>query len=465
MKKVLFILGAVLFLFLTGMDAFGRQTVVSRINPFFTGGRHWMTAREFPAGNTFQAIDDFVDSYEDFKLAVLRHFQAKDSEFAIFFQVGPSDVNAWWNQVNKDQDVPWLTHSWHAVSYTDGLVSMATFSVDYWHTGSQEAQLETVLRDKVRELVNSDMDLPAREKAIHDWVVQHVTYDQTLQRHSDYHAFFEGSAVCQGYSLLISRMLAMAGVENRIVTGTTANGGDHAWNMVNLCNTWFHLDATFDDPVGMRPGYIRWKYYNVSDGTIGIDHSWIFTDYPACTTSYVDGLCLGVPDVCSIFAPRNCLDELQCLNIGGTWNGVCSVPGSDDGGGDAGDAVLAAPVQAMAPVTYGSENPVYPEYTLVELAPGPILLQPRLQVAASDVGKLVRLFVYISLPDTGAGFNFSAPAPVTLGSEAVFSGVFPKVLDFSQQHNFVFDVYYGYVLGDGTIRYNAYEVGVDALLW
>jgi len=463
MKKVLFILGVVLFLFLAGMDAFGRQTVVGQINPFFTGGQHQITARELPTGNTFQVIDDFVDSYEDFKLAILRHFRAKDSEFTISFQVGSINVNAWWNQVDKDQDAPWLTHSWYAASYPGGLVSMATFSVDYWHMGSQEVQLESVLRDKVRKLINSGMDLPAREKAIHDWVVQHVTYDQTLQKHSDYHAFFEGSAVCQGYTLLTSRMLAMAGVENRIVTGTTANGGNHAWNMVNLCGSWFQLDTTFDDPIGMPANYLLYNYFNVTDQQLSADHSWIWSDYPACQTAYIDGSCQEVTG-CSIFTPSWCNDEFQCINVSGTWkDGVCTVPGSDSGEEDTGDAELAAPLQDMVAMTFGTDQ-VYPEFTRVNVAAGPVRLQPKLVVDVRDRGKPADLFVYIYLPGSKGGFNFSGPR-VVLDDEADFAPVFPDVLDFSRQSNLIFYVYYGYVLADGTIRYNAYEVLVDVLFW
>lgn len=148
------------------------------------------------------------------------------------------------------------------------------------------------------------------------------------------------------------------------------------------------------------------------------------------------------------------------MNASGTWNnGACSVPGSNPGGG--GDqAELAAPGQAMAAVTFGSVTPVFPEWNLIAVNSGSVLLQPKLKVPGSDLGKPATLFIYIYLPDSRSGFSFPGPS-VTLGNEVSFEPVFPRSIDLSNQKNFVFDVYCGYVLADGTIRYNAYEVWVD----
>jgi transglutaminase/protease-like cytokinesis protein 3 len=115
-------------------------------------------------------------------------------------------------------------------------------------------------------------------------VVKHVTYDQSLQSQSDYDAFSSGSAMCQGYVLLIDRMLAMAGIEVKIVVGTTG-GTIRAWNLARFCNAWFHLDASLDNPAGMAPGYVSWDYFNLSDAEMGTDHSWINGDYPAAAAA------------------------------------------------------------------------------------------------------------------------------------------------------------------------------------
>ena len=476
MKRFFTLLLTAVLLIVPALDvgAAGRQ-VITEINPILTGGRRQVTAHEVPesADGGFQACDEVIDGFADFKLAMLRHLRAKDTDFSICFQTQPSEQYflTWWDQLSTDQDISWLTNSWSEVryrySYNATGVSQATYSLIYWHNQQEEIQLEAAVRDQVRQLITPDMDLPTREKIIHDWVVKHVTYDQTYQNYSDYQAFFAGSAVCQGYSLLVDRMLSMAGIEDRIVTGTTANGGDHAWNLVNLCGDWFHLDATFDDPIGMGPDYIRWQYFNCTDAAMRSDHNWTVNDYPAAAVPFVNGSCLDTgAGACSIFTPWNCLTETQCINVSGNWaNMVCSVPGSDPGGGGGnagGGSSLAAPPQAMVAETFSPTVVLNPGETIVPVSAGPLLLQPKLTVSGSDWGRSASLFIYIYLPGSNSGFNYSGPR-VTLENEVSFAPIFPDAVDLSNQHHFIFDVYCGYVLDDGTIRYNAYEVWVDVL--
>ena len=45
----------------------------------------------------------------------------------------------------------------------------------------------------------------------------------------------------------------------------------HAWNLVRLKNTWYHLDAAFDNSLG-RYGQKRFDYFNLDDKMIFKDH-------------------------------------------------------------------------------------------------------------------------------------------------------------------------------------------------
>jgi hypothetical protein len=65
--------------------------------------------------------------------------------------------------------------------------------------------------------------------------------------------------------------------------------GSHAWNMVNLCGTWFHVDATWDDPVPDEPGRVLYNYYNLSDTQMEADHYWDNLNYPSASFDYVEG--------------------------------------------------------------------------------------------------------------------------------------------------------------------------------
>jgi hypothetical protein len=441
----------------------------TRINPAWEGVLDIVPPSPPAADGRFQADAETVFGYDDFKLAVLRAMRRKATGFTIFFAAGYrpiyydrnyNELNDWWDSISRDQEnIPWLTHTWTSAEWSfytsGGAVTEATFDIKYMYSRSQEEDLEAAARELVRSLVTAGTDMPTREKVIHDWVARHVSYDQSYERYSDYDAYFDASAVCQGYALLTSRLLSMAGIENRYVSGY-GDGESHAWNLVKLCGSWFHLDVTWDDPIGMPADYVGYDYYNLADNRMDDDHWWDTAAYPAATTTWSDNFCAGeVAGNCSIFTPQACYSELSCINIGGDWNGAaCAVAGSGSTGDD--DPVPAAPSAALTAIDYG--QPANPAAISLSVPAGPILLQPTMTVKAGDGGRQASLFVYLYMPAINAGFTFNAPAPQVLGGVADYAAVFPWAIDLAGYGGLVFDVYCGYALADGTIRYNVYRV-------
>ena len=122
-------------------------------------------------------------------------------------------------------------------------------------------------------------DKKQRVKAIHDFVVLRLTYDDaTLEKilAHDYSAlpsqqaepvFAARTGVCEGYSRLVIAIGKAAGVEIAFVSGyirdpsrrltgvddpikASLQGVLHAWNAVLIDDEWLLLDATWDDPSG-----------------------------------------------------------------------------------------------------------------------------------------------------------------------------------------------------------------------
>ena len=54
----------------------------------------------------------------------------------------------------------------------------------------------------------------------------------------------QGKAICGGYSDLMAIYLNRLGIKNYKISSNT-----HIWNFVYLNGKWYHLDATWDDPV------------------------------------------------------------------------------------------------------------------------------------------------------------------------------------------------------------------------
>ena len=120
-------------------------------------------------------------------------------------------------------------------------------------------------------------------KNIHDYLVDNLTYDQTLSGANIYNlygALVNKSCVCEGYAKAFKYLLDEAGIENVIVIGTGTNSKgeteNHAWNYVAISGNWYAVDVTWDDPViqggGMLLSSYKYKYYLKGFTSISKDH-------------------------------------------------------------------------------------------------------------------------------------------------------------------------------------------------
>ncbi|KZL89742.1 transglutaminase domain-containing protein [Clostridium magnum] len=162
---------------------------------------------------------------------------------------------------------------------------MINFNIEYVESKEQADAVDKKIREILAGLITVDMNEFQKEKAIHDYIVKNVAYDETKDKYSDYDGLFNGKTVCQGYALLNYKMLTMAGIKTRIVIGI-AGGAPHGWNMVNIKDNWYHVDCTWDDPIPDIQGRVNNGYFNVTDDAIEKDHSWDKTKYEACTSLF-----------------------------------------------------------------------------------------------------------------------------------------------------------------------------------
>lgn len=124
---------------------------------------------------------------------------------------------------------------------------MVTYDVTYFTTAAEEEQVTSAVKSAL-----AAMDLKGRtgyDKAriIYDWVAQCADYDYSalsddqVKPHTAYNCIKEHSCVCQGYSLLLYRMLLEAGIDNRMF-----GGGNHIWNAIKVGSAYHMSDATWD---------------------------------------------------------------------------------------------------------------------------------------------------------------------------------------------------------------------------
>ena len=158
---------------------------------------------------------------------------------------------------------------------------------DMTHLNSAEKQAY----DKIKKVVgeaekNCDSDYE-KELYFHDYLVKNVSYGGSHpfeEGQTPVGAMVEGECVCAGYSASMQMMLTMSGIPNRVIFGQ-AEGGNHAWNLIQLDGKWYHVDVTFDDPSPDRGDKIGRYYINLTDEEIQKTHIWPHEDYPKCTAT------------------------------------------------------------------------------------------------------------------------------------------------------------------------------------
>ncbi len=81
---------------------------------------------------------------------------------------------------------------------------------------------------------------------IHDYLAANYKYDYSFQNYDAYSFLRDGKGVCQAYMLVFSALMDRLGIPVSYVESDILN---HAWNVVKLDGKWYHVDATWDDPI------------------------------------------------------------------------------------------------------------------------------------------------------------------------------------------------------------------------
>lgn len=155
-------------------------------------------------------------------------------------------------------------------------------SVEASSESSTESESESEAESESESASKAHKELTLEEKIlkIHDYLVENVSYDANLDyMYNAYGVMFDHKAICSGYAEAFKTLVDMLGVECITITGM-GNGDNHMWNMIKLDNEWYHVDVTWDDPVGNKKNVTYHTYFNVTDEFMEKDHTWDKDKYP-----------------------------------------------------------------------------------------------------------------------------------------------------------------------------------------
>lgn len=188
-----------------------------------------------------------------------------------------------------------LTNYYYIYNYADISDDVERFKLaikknEINHLNETDQRICIAVQKIISEIITNDMTDYDKIKAVHDYIIKNCSYDS---EHEDVDTIPEasfsiegvilnGTAVCQGYAETFQLFMDLLNITNLFVTGT-GSGVAHAWNMVQINDSWYQVDTTWDDPTSESGNQtLRYNYFLINDTQMALDHVWIKDDYPAC---------------------------------------------------------------------------------------------------------------------------------------------------------------------------------------
>lgn len=243
--------------------------------------------------NNFTTINNSNDLYATIK----SHLEGGRSE--LYISIKNKSLKA--NKSIIPQTIEKVITDYPDLNYLKGYVySNEYIKFNYMFSQAQVVQMRKEVDKRAGEIIKAivkpGMTDIEKEIAIHDYVIKNARYDYDNyqknkipdQSYTAYGILIKKTGVCQGYAIAMHKLLNMAGIETKYITGT-AKGVPHAWSLVRIEGDYYHIDTTLNDPVtfinGKRKEVIQYDYFNVTDQQISKDHTWEKAKYPKCIST------------------------------------------------------------------------------------------------------------------------------------------------------------------------------------
>lgn len=218
----------------------------------------------------------FASSNEDIKNNIYEHLKNMETSFSVSY--GDKDIlDIVKNAAEKDDYLDMSIIKMKAEIKGNN----SNVNITYRTTDAQEKYINNELTKVINSIITPNMSDVDKVKAINQYLVDRFEYDYSLQSNNAYLALTEGKGTCQGYIMTAYKMFNLAGIENRIVTGTL-DGVAHGWNSVNINGQWYNIDITNNDSTkDINKFLLKSDDYLSKEGFV-----WDSKEYPKCSSDY-----------------------------------------------------------------------------------------------------------------------------------------------------------------------------------
>ena len=203
------------------------------------------------------------------------------------YRITSSDLKAAWNiLLNRHPETFYVNNRYKYSMTSKGYV----YSVypEYLYEGEELKNRIDAYNAELNKLVayaNESGTIIGKLLRVNDYLCVNYEYDTELKNYRADSLFAEGTGVCQAYTQAVTAAMNALGIPNAIITSDVMN---HTWNAVLIDGSWYHFDATWNDPVPNIPYYVGHDNFLLSDDAMYSNghYDWSSTVY--CTSKAYD---------------------------------------------------------------------------------------------------------------------------------------------------------------------------------
>jgi hypothetical protein len=186
---------------------------------------------------------------------------------------------------NKEDDKKDIEDKYTVINNFDELIKGIENGYNLKINNSKVQEVYDKANEIIKNIITENMTELEKELVIHNYIIKNTRYDDENYEmdsipddsYTPYGALIKGVAVCDGYTKSMKILLNMVGIESDIVKGDTIVGGNrvnHSWNLVKIEGEYYHVDATWNDPIPDAGDKVRYSYFNMTDEELEQDHVW-----------------------------------------------------------------------------------------------------------------------------------------------------------------------------------------------
>ncbi len=206
-------------------------------------------------------------------------------------RMDPRQVGEIYMLVRLDHPEIFYTNTFK-MAYAPGNVDMKIMvQPEYFLTKKQIKTHQQALESRVKKIIRLVMDKKEEDKElyIHDFIIDHVTYDKLKKpySHEIIGPLTNGVGVCEGIAKAVKILCDALGIW--CIIAICDNNPEkkikyrHTWNVIKIGGQYYHVDVTFDNSLTKKGEVVRYDYYNLDDGQIYRDHEPSMWKLPKCS--------------------------------------------------------------------------------------------------------------------------------------------------------------------------------------